>query len=352
MPARRTRSWSATSRISRPGPTSSSRIAGPGELEARRASIPYELAGRDNPRTSRIIRLSPWGQEGPWADKVPANEFTLQAATGSDRLPRPAPNGKRSRSGGRTRRLGSPAVYRRGLGRSPLWRSARQLLVGQTRLRTSRAFEAIDLSCFTIFGDLSSQFIDVADFRPYDRDPVDRADTKDGHVGFCTVTGQQWKRFLLDDRAARISAEDPRSTWTSERVSSSADSRVRAGRSSRLDRDAHTKTTAEWHRARRASAHPRDARRQRRRRSRSFDHHDRERGHLSSARPADSSSRALRGDSRAASRARRGPWRRRSMRIVRRDPCRDRLKEDPNDASGDDVGEPQTFPSRVFGWSI
>lgn len=29
-----------------------------------------------------IVRISPWGQQGPWASR-PANDFTIQAATGS-----------------------------------------------------------------------------------------------------------------------------------------------------------------------------------------------------------------------------------------------------------------------------
>ncbi len=52
---------------------------GPGRLEE--LGLDPEAWQEANPRLS-IVRLSPWGQVGPWS-KYPANEFTLQAATGS-----------------------------------------------------------------------------------------------------------------------------------------------------------------------------------------------------------------------------------------------------------------------------
>jgi len=156
---------------------------GPGELEARGLSPEAWLEA--NPQLA-IVRISPWGQEGPWAGFA-ANDFTLQAATGSvdyrglpDRFPVAA--------GGRVGDwVGGTFAAVAGLA---AWRSARQ--TGQGQISDLSVFEAM-IQCFTIFGDLGSQFTEGLLGRSIELPSIEP--TQDGHVGFCTITAQQWKDF-------------------------------------------------------------------------------------------------------------------------------------------------------------
>ena len=156
---------------------------GPGGLEA--AGLDPESWLEANPRLV-IVRISPWGQSGPWTDR-PANDFTLQAATGSIEY-----RGLRDRepvaAGGRISDwiTGSFA----GLGALAAWRSARQ--TGEGQIVDVSAFEAA-LQCLTIFGDLGSQFFDGPLPRSVEIPSIEP--TRDGYVGFCTTTGQQWTDF-------------------------------------------------------------------------------------------------------------------------------------------------------------
>jgi crotonobetainyl-CoA:carnitine CoA-transferase CaiB-like acyl-CoA transferase len=156
---------------------------GPGGLEA--AGLDPESWLEANPRLV-IVRISPWGQSGPWAER-PANDFTLQAATGSIEY-----RGLRDRepvaAGGRISDwiTGSFA----GLGALAGWRSARQ--TGEGQIVDVSGFEAA-LQCLTIFGDLGSQFFDGPLPRSVEIPSIEP--TRDGYVGFCTTTGQQWTDF-------------------------------------------------------------------------------------------------------------------------------------------------------------
>jgi len=156
---------------------------GPGGLEAMGLSPEDWLEVQ--PRLA-IVRISPWGQTGPWAER-PANDFTLQAAAGSIEY-----RGLRDRdpmaAGGRIGEwvAGSYAA----LAALATWRSCRQ--TGEGQVVDLSIFESI-LLCCTTYGDLSGQFnegplprsIDVPSIEP----------SKDGWVGFCTQTGQQWVDF-------------------------------------------------------------------------------------------------------------------------------------------------------------
>jgi crotonobetainyl-CoA:carnitine CoA-transferase CaiB-like acyl-CoA transferase len=156
---------------------------GPGGLEA--AGLDPAAWRASNPALS-IVRISPWGQEGPWAD-FPANEFTLQAATGSVDY-RGLPERYPVASGGRIGDwVGGSFAAIAGLA---AWRSSRSSGAGQ--VVDLSVFEAM-VQCFSIFGDLGAQFeggllarsIEIPSIEP----------TADGHVGFCTITAQQWKDF-------------------------------------------------------------------------------------------------------------------------------------------------------------
>jgi len=121
---------------------------GPGRLEE--LGLDPEAWQEANPRLS-IVRLSPWGQIGPWS-KYPANEFTLQAATGSVDY-RGLPERYPVAAGGRIGDwIGGTFAAISGLA---AWRSARQ--TGEGQIADVSVFEAM-IQCFSIFGDLGSQF--------------------------------------------------------------------------------------------------------------------------------------------------------------------------------------------------
>ena len=135
-----------------------------------------------------LVSLSPWGGAGPWAHR-PATEFTLQAATGStahrgphDRVPVAA--------GGRIGEwiAGTFAA----VGAVCAWLSARN--TGQGQHVDVSMFEAMLLS-LTYYFDLSSQWREGPLPRGVEVPSIELA--KDGWVGFCTVTGQQWKDFCV-----------------------------------------------------------------------------------------------------------------------------------------------------------
>lgn len=156
---------------------------GPGGLEARGFDPAAWLAA--NPRLV-LVRISPWGQEGPWATR-PANDFVLQAASGSLEY-RGFPWREPVAAGGRVCDwlAGSFAAICAQLA----WRAARRDGCGQ--IVDLSTFEAA-LHNLTIFGDLGRQFLGGLLPRSIEIPSIEP--TKDGHVGICTQTGQQWSDF-------------------------------------------------------------------------------------------------------------------------------------------------------------
>lgn len=138
-----------------------------------------------NPSLS-LVSISPWGGTGPWAHR-PSTEFTLQAATGSTGY-----RGLRDRPpvavGGRLGEwiAGSFAA----VGAISAWLSARN--TGEGQHVDLSMFEAM-LLCMTIYHDLNGQWVDGPLPRAIEIPSIEPA--KDGWVGFCTITGQQWKDF-------------------------------------------------------------------------------------------------------------------------------------------------------------
>ncbi len=170
---------------------------GAGTLEDRGLSPETWLEA--NPRLS-IARISPWGQTGPWA-KRPANDFTLQAATGSVEQ-RGLPDRQAVAAGGRFGDwiAGSFAS----ISALAAWRSARQ--TGEGQIVDLSSFEAM-IQCLTVFADLGSQFFGGLVPRSVEIPSIEP--TADGHVGVCTHTGQQWTDFcsMLGEQEL---AKDPR----------------------------------------------------------------------------------------------------------------------------------------------
>ena len=159
--------------------------AGPGVLQ--RLGLGYDTLRARNAALS-LVSISPWGQTGPWANR-PATEWTLQAAVGSTAyrgLPARGPVG----AGGR---LGEWAtgIYA-ALGAMFAWLCARRSGTGQ-HVDVSM-FEAI-ICCLTIYHDLDAQLVPGPLPQMLEIPSVEPA--KDGWVGFCTYTAQQWKDFCV-----------------------------------------------------------------------------------------------------------------------------------------------------------
>ena len=157
--------------------------AGPGVLAA--AGISWESLQERNPSLS-LVSISPWGQEGPWADR-PCSEFTLQAAVGSV-----AYRGLRDRkpvaAGGR---LGEWAAgVFAAVGGLSAWMSGRG--GGRGQQVDVSMFEAVLLS-MTVYHDLNAQWVEGLLPRAVEIPSIEPA--KDGWIGFCAITGQQWTDF-------------------------------------------------------------------------------------------------------------------------------------------------------------
>jgi len=133
-----------------------------------------------------VVSITPWGTTGPWARR-PATEFTVQAATGAT-----AHRGLRDRvpvaAGGRIGEwiVGTYAA----VGALFAWLSAR--ITGRGHHVDVSMFEAQLLS-MTTYHDLQSQWREGPLPRAIEVPSIEPA--KDGWVGFCTITGQQWTDF-------------------------------------------------------------------------------------------------------------------------------------------------------------
>lgn len=151
-----------------------------------------------NPRLT-VVSITPWGADGPWAER-PCTEFTLQAATGSV-----AYRGLRDRrpvaAGGR---IGEwlAGIYA-GVGAVSAWLAARASGAGQ-HVDVS-TFESILLS-MTVYHDLNGQWVAGDLARSVEIPSIEPA--RDGWVGFCTITGQQWKDFCALIGQPEVAADD------------------------------------------------------------------------------------------------------------------------------------------------
>ncbi len=151
--------------------------------ERDRLGLDFATLHAQNPALS-LISITPWGGTGPWANR-PSTEFTLQAATGSVAY-RGLPDRKPVAAGGR---LGEwVAGTYTALGAVSAWLSARNTGLGQ-HVDISM-FETMLLS-MTVYHDLNGQWTEGKLRRSIEIPSIERA--KDGWVGFCTITGQQWQ---------------------------------------------------------------------------------------------------------------------------------------------------------------
>lgn len=145
----------------------------------------FEAFQSRNPGLS-LVSITPWGRTGPWALR-PCTEFTLQAATGSTGY-RGLPDRKPVAAGGRVGDFAAGIFA--SVGALSAWLSARYTGMGQ-HVDVSQ-FETM-LLCMTVYHDLNSQWIEGPLARAVEIPSVEPA--KDGWIGFCAVTGQQWTDF-------------------------------------------------------------------------------------------------------------------------------------------------------------
>jgi crotonobetainyl-CoA:carnitine CoA-transferase CaiB-like acyl-CoA transferase len=156
---------------------------GPGELE-RRGLGPDALRALHPSLCG--VSISPFGQTGPWAHR-PATEWTLQAALGiiaRRGLPERGPVG----IGGRLGEWAAGGFA--AVGALAALRSARQ--TGRGLHLDLSIFEAM-LLCMTVYHDLNCQFLGGELVQYVDTPSIEP--TRDGWVGFATVTSQQWQDF-------------------------------------------------------------------------------------------------------------------------------------------------------------
>ncbi|MFP6641036.1 MAG: CoA transferase, partial [Myxococcota bacterium] len=156
---------------------------GPEGLAARQLEV--ETLQARNPALC-VLSISNWGLEGPDA-KRPATEFTLQASTGSTAT-RGLPDRKPVYAGGRIGEwaaggFAAPAALSALL-------SARK--TGRGHHVDLSIFETM-LLCLTVYHDLNGQFVDGPLSRSIEIPSIEPA--RDGFIGFCTITGQQWTDF-------------------------------------------------------------------------------------------------------------------------------------------------------------
>ncbi|MAI24735.1 MAG: CoA transferase [Spirochaeta sp.] len=156
---------------------------GPGGLQARGLDV-ATLQARA-PSLS-VLSISNWGLEGREAERA-ATEFTLQASTGSIDY-RGLPGRKPVFAGGRIGEWAAGSFAAPSALSSVL--SARK--TGRGHHVDLAIFEAMVL-CLTVYHDLNSQFVEGPLARSIEIPSIEPG--KDGHVGFCAITGQQWTDF-------------------------------------------------------------------------------------------------------------------------------------------------------------
>ena len=156
---------------------------GPGGLAARGLDV-ATLQARCS--SLCVLSISNWGLEGPEAKRA-ATEFTLQASTGSIDY-RGLPGRKPVFSGGRIGEWAAGSFAATSALSSVL--SARK--TGRGHHVDLSIFEAMVL-CLTVYHDLNSQFVEGPLARSIEIPSIEPG--KDGYVGFCAITGQQWMDF-------------------------------------------------------------------------------------------------------------------------------------------------------------
>jgi crotonobetainyl-CoA:carnitine CoA-transferase CaiB-like acyl-CoA transferase len=169
---------------------------GAGGLAQR--GLSFDQLGARQPGIS-LLSISPFGLTGPCAAR-PATEWTLQAAIGSTAY-RGLPERGPVAAGGRIGEwiAGTYAA----VGAIAAWRSARQTGRGQHVDLSMLECEVLSL---TVYHDLNSQF--AGGLLPQAIETPSIEPAKDGWIGFCTITGQQWKDFCAMIEAPELAKDE------------------------------------------------------------------------------------------------------------------------------------------------
>jgi crotonobetainyl-CoA:carnitine CoA-transferase CaiB-like acyl-CoA transferase len=149
--------------------------------------LPWDVVAAAAPRTS-LVSISPFGRTGPWRDR-PATEFTLQAWAGATAI-RGTIERPPIAAGGR---LGE-------------WLSGGYAAIGAlsavTATRRTGRGRHVDVSMFEVlhlsmapFATLVASLGAPRSGRTVEIPSIEPA--ADGYVGFCTITNQQWRDFLV-----------------------------------------------------------------------------------------------------------------------------------------------------------
>lgn len=142
-----------------------------------------------NPRLV-VVAISPWGSDGPWADRV-ATEFTVQAACGATAR-RGLPGRPPVSAGGALVEWLTGAFA--AVGALTAWRHARR--TGQGQHVDVSMLEVATLCLNGPYHAIAGQwFAGFAPPRAVEVPSIERV--KDGSVGFCTQTAQQWADFCV-----------------------------------------------------------------------------------------------------------------------------------------------------------
>ena len=158
----------------------------PGELEAM--GLGWDALADQRPNAT-MVSVSNFGRGGPWSQR-PANEFTLMAIAGSTatrgqpgRIPFNAGGRIGEWMGGLTAAVAATAALRR----------ARR--TGQGDHVDLSLLETITPTCTnvqTLWGSFTGDYDTKALLEVPSVEP-----TRDGYVGFCVFTGQQWQDFTV-----------------------------------------------------------------------------------------------------------------------------------------------------------
>ena len=166
--------------------------------------------GRDGAHTTSWISLTPFGRGGPWSER-PATEFTLQAWCGS------------TASRGTMDKPPISAGGRLGEWLGGAYAAVAALTAHHAAVRTGVGCH-VDVSLFEVMALTMAPNSTVWESLAGGPLPFGRTlevpsifAAKDGWIGFCTITGQQWKDFcVLIERADLV--DDPVLARWDERV--------------------------------------------------------------------------------------------------------------------------------------
>ena len=161
-------------------------------------------------RALSIVSISPFGHTGPWSER-PATEFTLQAWCGS------------TAARGTTDRPPIAAGGRLGEWLGGAFAAVAALTAYHGARRSGRG-EHVDLSLLEVMALTMAPNLAVWESLAGQPGPFSRSveipsiePARDGYIGFCTITAQQWRDFLVLIERSDLIEDEQLAKWD-ERV--------------------------------------------------------------------------------------------------------------------------------------